>query len=247
MSDVLLREDRDGLCTLTLNRPDKLNALNTALFQRLDEECARLEEGYETTGCVVLKGAGRAFCAGADLKDFAAQTTPVDPEYKAGIIDRIAALPQTVIVQIQGLCITGGLELALGGDLIVAGASAKFADTHGKWGFVGGWGMSQRLPLRIGTPNAKLMMLTSRSFGAEQAHGMGLVDICVPDDCLDVEINTLASDILANSWHTNRAYKALMSATSGMSLKESLAYERAHFPGNSPDYRERLRAFQEGR
>lgn len=247
MTDALLREDRDGLCILTLNRPDRLNALNTDLFRRLDDELARLEEQREDIGCVILQANGRAFCAGADLHDFSSEAASAAAGFKAGVIDRLAALPQTVIIKVHGLCYTGGLELALGGDLIVAGTAARFADTHGKWGFVGGWGMAQRLPRRIGLPRAKSMMMTARPVEAAEALVMGLVDMCVADDDLDRAVSELAGAVLANSWHTNREYKALMSATSGMSLEDGLAFERANFPGNSPDYQERLKAFSQKR
>lgn len=243
MSAALLRDDRDGLCTLTLNRPDRLNALNSELFKLLDAELARLEEQQEDIGCVILQARGRAFCAGADLHDFSSETASASAGFKAGVIDRLATLPQTVIVKVHALCYTGGLELALAGDLIVAGASARFADTHGKWGFVAGWGLTQRLPRRIGLSRAKLLMMTGRSIDAAEAYEMGLADICVADEELDRVTSELARDVLNNSWHTNREYKRLMAATIGMSLEQGLAYERDNFPGNSPDCQERLKAF----
>lgn len=243
MTAALLREDRDGLCTLTLNRPDRLNALNTELFKLLDAELARLEEQQDEIGCVVLQANGRAFCAGADLHDFSGEAASASAGFKAGVIDRMAALPQTVIVKVHALCYTGGLELALAGDLIVAGASARFADTHGKWGFVAGWGLAQRLPRRIGISRATLLMMTGRPIDAAEAHDMGLADICVADGELDRATSELARNVLNNSWHTNREYKKLMATTIAMSLEQGLAFERSNFPGNSPDCQERLKAF----
>ncbi len=242
MTDILLREDSDGLCTLTLNRPDKLNALNTALFRRLDEELAALEQQSTTIGCVILKGSGRAFCAGADLAAIGNEPPP-PPAFKAGVIDRLSRMPQPVIASIHGTCVTGGLELVLGADLIVAGASARFADTHGRWGMVAGWGMTQRLPRRVGAGQAKLMMMSGRFIEAPEARQIGLVDLCVPDEQLEPSALTLARDILSNSWHTAQATKRLIRETEGMRLGDGLAYEQTHHPGLAADFLQRLARF----
>jgi enoyl-CoA hydratase len=132
-SDRVLRHDVGGLCTLTLARPEKLNALDTDAFAALDRHLATLERETDRIGCVVLRGAGRGFCAGADLN--AIGKTPVPPGYKPGIVARLGTLPQPVIAAVHGVCLTGGLELALACDFILADATARFADTHGH----GGW------------------------------------------------------------------------------------------------------------
>ena len=241
MDDGLLREDREGLCLLTLNRPEKHNALDTSLFERLDAELAALEQQTETIGCVVLQGAGKSFCAGADLGKIAGATPP--PTFKPKVIERLASLPQPVIARIHGNCVTGGLELALAADIIVAGESARFADTHGRWGLVGGWGMSQRLPRRIGHSQAKRMMFTGSFIAAGEALRIGLADLCVADEVLDATVQELAAAVLANSWHTNRATKHLLAETEGMSLAEGLAHEHYRFPGLAPDWKERVARF----
>lgn len=146
MSERILRSVVEGVCTLTLNRPEKLNALDTQTFRELDAHLSFIERQEQKLACVVLRGAGRGFCAGAEV------------------------------------CFTGGLELALACDLIVAGASARFADTHAKWGLVAAWGLTQRLPRRVGSAAAKRMMMTSRLVPADEAHKMGLVDVLSPDD-----------------------------------------------------------------
>jgi enoyl-CoA hydratase len=236
VTDVLLRDDADGLCTLTLNRAEKLNALDTALFQRLDAELALLEKQADSIGCVILRANGRAFCAGADLG--AMSNNPPPPTYKPGVIERLAGLPQPVIA-----CVHGGLELALAADFIVAGASARFADTHGKWGMVAGWGMTQRLPRRVGASNAKLMMMTGRFIDATEALRIGLVDACLPDDELVAGTKVLAGEILANSWHTTQKTKQLLRETEGLRLTEGLAHEHYRHPGLAPDFHERLARF----
>lgn len=242
MTERIVRTDRDdGLCTLTLNRPDKLNALDTLAFEELDAHLAALEQQSDRVGCVVMRGAGRAFCAGADLH--AMGKTPVAPTFKPGVIERLGNLPQPVIAAVHGVCYTGGLELALACDFIVADASARFADTHGKWGLVGAWGMSQRLPRRVGTAVAKKLMMTAATVDAEAALAMGLVDHLAEEDELEGEVATLATAILGNSWHTNRAVKKLLRETEGMSLAAGLALEHYRSPGNAPDHQERIARF----
>ena len=242
MSDRVIREDSaDGLCTLTLNRPDKLNALDTETFEALEAHCAALEEETDRIGCVVLRGSGRAFCAGADITGIGAGF--IDSKFKPSVIERLATLPQPVVAAIHGVCFTGGLELALAADLIVADAGARFADTHGKWGLVGAWGMSQRLPRRIGLPAAKRISFTSKDIKAPEAKDLGLVDILAAEGTLDEVLSGLVADILANSWHTNIQTKRLMIETDGMSLAEGLAHEHYRNPGFAPDYEERIARF----
>ncbi len=241
MSDRITRHDGDGLCTLTLSRPDKLNALDMAAFEQLDAHLAAIERETDSIGCVVLRGSGRGFCAGADLN--AIGKVPMDPRFKPGVIERLGRLPQPVIAAVHGACYTGGLELALACDFILADATARFADTHGKWGLVGAWGMTQRLPRRIGLPAAKRMMMTARTLGAEDARAIGLIDKMAPEGGLDALLATLTAEILANSWHTNFATKRLMRETEGMSLAEGLAHENYRNPGNAPDYEERIARF----
>jgi enoyl-CoA hydratase/carnithine racemase len=244
MTTRIRREDREGLCTLTLDRPEKLNALDTATFEELDAHCAAVEDQTETIGCVVLRGAGRAFCAGADIGGIgAAGQGFTDSRFKPGVIARLSRLPQPVIAGIHGVCFTGGLELALAADLIVAGRSARFADTHGKWGLVGAWGMTQRLPRRVGLAPAKRLMFTAQAIEAPEAAALGLVDVLADDAALDETIEILARQILANSWHTNRETKKLLAATDGMELAQGLAYEFDHYPGFAPDYAERIAGF----
>jgi enoyl-CoA hydratase/carnithine racemase len=237
----ILREDGDGLATLTLSRPEQLNALDTRAFEELDAHLAELKEQADRIGCVVLRGSGRGFCAGADLK--AMGKAPIDPRLKPKIVHRINRLPQPVIAAVHGVCYTGGLELALACDFILADATARFADTHGKWGLVGAWGMTQRLPRRIGLPAAKRMMMTARTVGAAEALEIGLVDLLAEEGGLDALVAGLAAEILANSWHTNFATKRLMRETDGMSLGEGLAHEHYRYPGYAPDHQERIDRF----
>jgi enoyl-CoA hydratase/carnithine racemase len=241
----ITRADADGLCTLTLDRPDKLNALDTTMFEALDAHCAALEQANGSIGCDVLRAEGKAFCAGADLGAMGQKSdgTPVDPRFKPGVIDRLGRLPQPVIAAVHGVCYTGGLELALACDFIVADATARFADTHGKFGLVGAWGMGQRLSRRLGAPVAKRMMMTARTVLADEARDIGLVDQLVEAGGLDAVIATLSAEILANSWHTSFAAKRMLRETEGMNLAQALAHEHYSYPGSAPDSRERIARF----
>jgi enoyl-CoA hydratase len=244
MSQRITRHDAEGVCTLTLARPDKLNALDTAAFQALDSHLSALEHDEGIVRCVVLRGAGRGFCAGADLNALADATEKPPPIFKPTVIERLAVLKQPVIAAVHGVCFTGGLELALACDFIVADATARFADTHGKWGLVGAWGMSQRLPRRIGLSAAKRMMMTARVVEAPEAKDLGLVDLLAAPGKLDEVLKSFVDELLANSGFTNFAVKRLLIETDGMSLAEGLAHEHYRYPGVAPDHRERMAAFR---
>ena len=133
MTDLVLREDDDGLCTLTLNRPEALNALNPALFVELRGHIDAISGQTDSVGCVILCGKGRSFSAGNDLKAIRAGEQAPTPYYQAETLQAIEHLPQPVIAAVQGHCYTGSLELALACDLLIAAEDARFADTHGKW------------------------------------------------------------------------------------------------------------------
>lgn len=244
MLQRVTRDDANGVCTLTLDRPDKLNALDTAAFQALDAHLSALEHDQGSVGCVVLRGAGRGFCAGADLNALADATEKPPPTFKPTVIERLSLLKQPVIAAVHGVCFTGGLELALACDFIIADATARFADTHGKWGLVGAWGMSQRLPRRIGLSAAKRMMMTARVVEAPEAKDLGLVDLLTPPGKLDGVLKSFVDELLANSWFTNFAVKRLLIETDGMSLAEGLAHEHYRYPGVAPDHHERIAAFR---
>jgi enoyl-CoA hydratase len=238
--DLVLREDADGVATLRLNRPDKLNALNAALFVQLREHIDALAGQTDTVGCVVLTGAGRAFCAGNDLAAIAAREQPPSPNFQSETIDALEALPQPVIGMINGHCFTGGLELALGCDLLVAGESATFADTHGKWGLAPIWGMSVRLPERVGRGAAKELMFAGRRIDGREAARIGLADRCVPDAELRDAVMALAGEIVANSWGTSRIDKQLLAASARMPRDEALLHERTAPYGFPDDMAERM-------
>jgi len=241
------RRDDEGVVTLTLNRPDVLNALSPSLFVELRAHIDGLVDETETVGCVVLTGAGRSFSAGNDLKAIQAGERAPSQHFQAETLDAIATLPQPVIAAVRGHCYTGALELVLACDLLIASDTARFADTHGRWGMSPTWGMSQRLPCRVGPLVAKDLMLTGREVRGEEAEKIGLANRCVPDSELETAVADLAGTIAANSWFTLRTDKRLVNEAMNRSLRDGIAYERETSPGAGPDMMERLQAFGRGR
>ena len=244
MTDFVIRKNAGGVATLTLNRPDALNALHLPLFMELRSHIEDIRSDLDVIGCVVLRGAGRSFCAGNDIKSIQAGEKSPNPTFQADTIDFLEALPQPVIAEVRGHCYTGGLELALGCDLLVASDTAKFADTHGKWGMTPRWGMSQRLPRRIGYLKAKEMSYTARVYSGADAVVIGLANQCVADDELESVVTSMAGDIVATSWHSLRGNKMLFNKGQNYTFREGMAFEMAESPGRSMDIEERLKTFQ---
>ena len=238
---AVLREVKEGLCTLTLNRPDKLNALNFEIFKALAAHLDFIGANIASVGCVLVCGAGRSFCAGNDLSDLGGVFEGGDgSHFRSATVERLANLPMPVVAAVQGHCLTGGLELALAADIIIAAESAKFGDTHGKWDLVPVWGLSQRLPRRVGRAKALEMSFTARNFGGREAAEIGLANFCVPDAELMTAANDFTRQVLANSWRSSRAIKKLIDDTDGLPLKAGLAHEIHRSEGRGPETAERL-------
>ena len=234
---------QSGVAILTLNRLDVLNALSPDLFVELREHVDRINASTDEIGCVVLRGAGRSFSAGNDLKAISSGETAPGRHFQAETLDAIEGLPQPVIAAVQGHCYTGALELALACDLMICGSSAKFCDTHGKWGMSPTWGMSQRLPRRVGLLRAREMMFSGRVVTAEEAVSIGLANKVVDDDDLEAESLAMAASFLENSWFTLRKDKELVNAGMNLGLVDGLAYERENSPGAGPDMQARVAKF----
>jgi len=241
MIRTVLRDDRDGVAHLTLNRPDKLNALNMEVFQALEAYVKDIAN--RPVRAVVLRGAGRCFSAGHDLRDIATGERPPRANYQSHVIQMLADLPLPVISAVHGHCYTGALELALAGDIILAAESAKFGDTHAKWALTPVWGLSQRLPRRVGTYKAREMVFTCRTYSGRQALEMGLANDCVADSAFDSAIEALLAEIVANSSFSHAANKRLLIETDGLSQREGLAHEVYYGAGRGPDMEERIAAF----
>ncbi len=237
------RTDDGGIAILSLNRPDTLNALSPSLFVELRDHIDAIANETDQVGCVILRGEGRSFSAGNDLSAIQAGERPPSAHFQAETLDAIERLPQPVIAAVQGHCYTGSLELAIACDLLVAAESAKFCDTHGKWGMSPTWGMTQRLPRRVGLLAAKEMMFSGRIVGGQEAVTMGLANRCVANDSLLEETMAMARSFIENSWFTLRADKMLINGGLDNTLQNGLVWERENSPGRGPDMQERLKNF----
>ncbi|KJS37981.1 MAG: enoyl-CoA hydratase [Hyphomonas sp. BRH_c22] len=242
MSTLVTREDKDGLALLTLNRPDKLNSLTVGMFRELRAHAIALKKD-ETIGCVVLRGAGRCFSAGHDLGDIAEGEKVPSPGWHSETLRMLETLPQPVIAAVHGHCYTGALEVALAADFIIAADTAKFGDTHAKWALTPIWGMSQRLPRRVGVATAKRLMFTAEMINAAEALRIGLAEQVVPADEFDAAIDALARQILANSSFSHAANKRLLEATDARDMDSGLQWEILRNEGVGPDMQARIGAF----
>ncbi|QNO25836.1 enoyl-CoA hydratase [Sphingopyxis sp. OPL5] len=229
MSLVLITRD-DGVATVTLNRPEAMNALSKAL--RADLAAAMREvAGDDSIRAIVLTGAGtRAFTAGLDLKELGADTSNLGAANATGAdenpVKAIELCPQPVIGAINGVAITGGFEVALACDIRIASTNARFADTHARVGVMPGWGLSQKLSRLIGIGRAKELSLTGNFLDAETACAWGLVNrVVAPDDLLPAA-QALARDIASADPAMVRAYKALIDDGYALPFGAAMALEQ---------------------
>lgn len=230
MTDDLLLIDRhaaDGYAVLTLNRPTAMNALSLALRRAL---VAAIDDLARDDGvrAIVLTGAGRAFCAGLDLKELG-QASPdgeaLGGSWQTDPVRALARCPKPVIAAINGPAITGGFELALACDILIGGPDARFADTHARIGVMPGWGLSQKLSRLIGLSRAKEISLTGNFVGAEQAVAWGILNRVVPADELMTVARRLAADIASCQPHMVTAYNRLIDDGFALDLGAALALE----------------------
>jgi len=244
MEPLVLRTDERGAATLTLNRPDKLNALSKDLFEALEEHVDAIARQTKTVGVVILRGAGGNFSSGYDMEEILDYVKArAKPHYHSEVIEKVASLPQPVIAAVQGHCSTGALELALAGDLIVASESARFSDTYARWGLTPIWGLSLRLPHRVGTAKANEMMLTCRNYSGGEAQEMHLANLCFADNRFEQELAVLSGQILVNSWYANRVNKHALLQSDGLTLADAHALEMFKNEGLAPDAHQRIAAF----
>lgn len=224
---VLLVEREGGVATLTLNRPEAMNALSRALRHALAAAFREVAED-PAIGAVILTGNGRAFCAGLDLKELGGETGDGSPGAlleETDLMRALRACPVPVIGAVNGFAITGGFELALGCDLLIASTQARFADTHARVGIVPGWGLSQLLPRRIGIGRAKELSFTGNFLDAQGALAWGLVNRVVEPDELLTNCRSLARDMLSCDRATLLAVKRVYDEGYQTTLGEGLRLE----------------------
>lgn len=249
----LLLDVADRVATVTINRPDKLNALSTQVIAELDAMFATLA-GRADVGAIVLTGAGRAFVAGADVAEIAAAADT--PEGLAAlstrgsaVFTRIERLGKPVIAAVNGFALGGGCELALACHLRVASTHAKFGLPETKLGLIPGYGGTQRLPRLVGQGRALQMILTGEAVDAETAMRIGLANVVAAPDLLLEAARSLAKTAAANGPLALAHALAAVTAGAGLSLDAALALESEHFGavGRTSDMHEGTRAFLEKR
>lgn len=245
-------ERRGDALWIRLARPEAMNALDLSVLDGIE---AALERSLaERARCVVITGTGRAFCAGADLKFV--QEAQTDPETLRAFLEhagstfrKVELHPLPVIAAVNGLALAGGLELALACDVIVARAGAPLGDGHATFGLFPGAGGAVRLPRRIGSARAKLLLFSGRSLPAADLEVWGLVDVVAPDDGLDDTVTALVGDIASRSPVGLRRMKQVVLDQEGLPVDRGLRLEldacQLHL--TSEDVAEGLAAFVERR
>ena len=227
---VLTEIDAAGYAVLTLNRPDALNALSRALMTQLAQAIDRLEAD-PAVRVLIVTGAGKAFCAGLDLKELGSGQAAVGGRDGAvAANDPVSALQRfrgPVIGAINGAAVTGGFELALACDVLVASPLARFADTHARVGIAPGWGLSQKLSRAIGIYRAREISLTGNWVSAEQAAAWGFVNRVVPAEQLLDEARRMAQDMLSCLPQMLQRYKAIIDDGFALPFGEGMALEKA--------------------
>jgi enoyl-CoA hydratase/carnithine racemase len=242
-----------GIARITLNRPDRLNAISPELLRDLDRACDAVEADAAVR-VVTLTAAGRTFCAGADLRAVR-ELSPDAQRWGAfmglwhRVFDRIEALPLPVIAGVHGLALAGGLELVLVADLVVADEGARLGDQHANFGLVAGGGGSQRLPRLIGARRAKELMLLGGWLSAAESLAWGLVNRVVPAGTVAKAVEEMGGTLAAGSGSANRTVKTLVNRAFDTDLAEGLELERRLVAQHmrSADAAEGLRAFAEKR
>jgi enoyl-CoA hydratase len=249
--DRVLVEIEDAVAMITLNRPEKLNALDHGMLTRLEHIAIDLDRNTDVR-VVIMTGAGeRAFCVGADVNAWA-ELEPIDM-WRRWIrdghrtFDLIARLRQPVIAAINGFALGGGLELALAADIRIASAEDKFGAPEVKIGTVPGWSGTQRLPALIGVARAKQLILTGARIDSETAERWGLVNEVTPKDLLMVRARELADEIAANSPHAVQIAKQIIDATQGANIAIALESLAGGLAATTDDGKEGVASFREKR
>jgi enoyl-CoA hydratase len=250
--ETLLFEIRDGIAFITINRPDKLNALNDRVMLELGDAAERIATEPEIKGAIVTGAGPKAFVAGADIGDLAKQG-PFDGKARAqkgqAVLRRLETCGKPVIAAINGFALGGGCELAMACHIRIASESAKFGQPEVKLGIAPGYGGTQRLPRLVGKGVALQLILTGEMIDAAEAYRIGLVNKVVPAASVLAESEKMMRGILAMGPLAVQLSMEAVDQGLEMSLDEGLLLEANHFGllGATQDMKEGLTAFLEKR
>jgi 2-(1,2-epoxy-1,2-dihydrophenyl)acetyl-CoA isomerase len=252
---VLLDRFKNGVLTLTLNRPERLNALNGALIEALAAGIKRAGTDPECRA-VLITGAGRGFCAGADLANRAFAPGDARPDLGQAlekglnpIIRGIRNLPKPVVCAVNGPAAGAGANIALACDIVLAAKSAQFLQAFARIGLIPDAGGTFVLPRLVGDARARALMMLAEPIAAEQAQAIGMIYRAVDDEDLMGESHTVAERLAAASTHALGLVKRALAASPTNSLDAQLDLERdlQREAGASDDYMEGVRAFLDKR
>lgn len=244
----------DSVATVRLNRPDALNALNLELLEEFSQAVTAVGED-ESLKALVVRGEGRAFCAGADLLFFDTVFDEISrlPPYVRLLNDslfRLEALPIPTIAVVHGFALAGGLELTLACDMVLAAEDARIGDQHANFGLMPGGGSTQRLPRRIGMQRAMELLTTGRWLSGSEAAEWGLALRAVPGERLEAELDSLLGQLRGKS-RTGLAWiKSIARQGQDLPLRAGIDREGMAFVqyfATSPHPREGIQAFKEKR
>jgi 2-(1,2-epoxy-1,2-dihydrophenyl)acetyl-CoA isomerase len=243
-------ERADGVATLTLDRPDAFNALNLQLGQDLFHAALEVDED-PAVRCVVITGAGRAFCAGGDVKDFVDQLSRVGvllkelTTYLHGAVSRLARSPKPVIMAVNGVAAGGGFSLALAGDLVIAAESARFTMAYSKIAATPDGSSSYFLPRLIGLRRAMELYYTNRVLSAREAVEWGLITRAVPDAEFRPAVDALARELAQGPTQAYGGAKRLLHQSTWESLETQMELEAQSIAamGHTTDFAAGVTAF----
>jgi enoyl-CoA hydratase/carnithine racemase len=229
MSELVLSQRHEGVTTLTLNRPERLNAINDALVQALRKALSAALADSETR-VIVLNGAGRAFCSGDDLEDFPAQsrTEDIARRYLEDLQDitRLIVMGEKMVVgAVHGWAVGGGLEWAIDCDLLLLAEGTRLNFPEVKWGMIPTGGIAQILPRKIGLSRAQQLILFGEVVDAKSAHDMALAWKVVPGDQLLKEAQAAAARIAALPSQAVRSLKRTLARSAYLPLEDVMAME----------------------
>lgn len=247
---VLMSEIQNGILTLTMNRPEAINAFTTEMLRELSKTFAK-EAAQPEVRVVVLRGAGRGFCSGQDLREFEGKSISYKSHLRnyQAVVEKIAGLEKPVIAAIHGAAAGAGMSLALACDLRVAATDAIFSSGFSKVGLIPDAGMNYFLPRMVGYAKAFELEALSSRLQAEEALALGLVNRVVPVETFAEEVIRLATELAQGPTRSYGLIKRALRRSANATLEEMLEYEAMlqEVAGRTEDHKEGVQAFYEKR
>jgi 2-(1,2-epoxy-1,2-dihydrophenyl)acetyl-CoA isomerase len=251
--ETILYEEREGVAVITLNRPEALNATNDTLYRELSGLIAAIAE-KDAVGCVVLTGAGRGFCAGADVKSMNPDTDPLVRRRRhrwilADVLRPLVLLEKPVIAAVNGAAVGAGFNIALAADIVVASEAAVFSQIFTRLALVPDLGGLYLLTRVVGLNKAKELCFTAKKVSAAEGHALGFVNHVVAADQLMAEAMKLGAAIASGPPTALAMIKNLLNKSSNATLEQMLEYESfaQTLAYSTPEHAEGVKAFREKR